>query len=1203
MALRQNEEGNWTLTVGHSTPGVVISGAYLTFTHDGIEESMEPFDITSQEKTLETGWYTELGTTIDVESEIEKYPPENHRFTQNGKKYVVHWDLQAHAHSDSGLTPELSIRATTSTSIPASGGSVSISVSSNTAWTLSTSESWATLNVNSGNGNNNSIKVTLGRYTDTTKDRTVKVIAHGGGLTREITITQRKADVTPTAGIYVTAAQTRIDASGGSVTLAVSSNTAWTLSSNQTWAVLRTTAGSGNNNSVVLDIQSYSGTDSDRNVRITANAGSASDNVTIYQNKYNPGPGPGPDPVISYGFVISADPTTIEWSGSSWLTGEFITYEDDLEVGRTTVLPSAVVWTITKNSAYTEPVTSEGELVAKNDTIYNNREVKVKGTYNGYESNEVSIQVNKKPSTQTRYEVLITPLSNTAITSAGSVTMKAEFLTYADGATEPTSRLDVTSACTWESNKEAVASVSNGVVTGHNETYEEQLVTIKATYDAGGEIGSYYDTQTITVAEKEGEAPATYYTLVVVPTAATIEYSGSTQLQAILYTYQEGNPNPVASATVTSNATWTTDNQYIGVSDDRLSKGKVQGYNYTSDVMTANITATYQQAYSALSASSVITCTGREIDIDVDTDEVKVECSGEYTFTRQITADADLTWHVAVVDVNNIGQEVDWVSASPVNGTGSGEVTITILSDNTAKLSRHCFVWIYYPSDSNTKKEIGIVQYPTPNFVLQPQTINAPQLGSIENINVVTNYPLTLDNNGNDWITLSQAETSNGYKAIVTTSESSAQRSGVVYIGSEYSGECATFNPVPITVNQEYTPPVPPSGNDKVYLYETETSSRVDTLSYNKSAAAQDIEFYISTNANCIVSSVTCTSVCGSTAPLTITETNGTDLTNGATIVPTGLDNKRKLIIHLPQNQYIGYNRDRTYEIRIVTTSYSSSDLNYSDHVEITVHQAYNDYYDTDYTMLFLMGAMDIGQDEITFNSSARYEKPMVVVNARRVYTAGYSSETQVTDYIDNSGVVDGKMSLTVVGDGVVVTRDHTHEGPYIATLNNPYEIYMPANETFDQTGNTKNMTFTLSYTGIGGNVSKTITVHQEWAQKQLEPVDAHMLSGSNSVHVDTASYTAATSGANATIHLQPNTYDVYVTCETGVTLMIGGEYSNFTVGGDMQYGVPYDLGSSNGKSINLVNTRQQSGHYTITITCSKSGKAQKNLLIDVYVQ
>ena len=792
---------------------------------------------------------------------------------------------------------------------------------------------------------------------------------------------------------------------------------------------------------------------------------------------------------------VTATPNELEWNGQSQLSAVIVTYEGQTEKSRTTVQASAVTWNITKNSTYVSGITQEGVLIV-NNTSTTNREIKVQGHYDGLDSEEVAIQVTKKSTDETWYELVVTP------------------------------------------------------------------------------------------------------------TSATIEYNESVQLTATLYTYSAGSQSVITTDVVTTASTWETNNQTIGVSNDVLSKGKVQGNNHLSQETSATITATYYVGTTPYYGTAEITCLGKNIDINVDTDPIDVDCTGLGSFTRHIEADDDITWHAAVVDVDQpIGSEVDWVEVSPANGSGSSDLTITVTKVNSGKTIRDCFVWIYYPADSDTKKEIEVTQYPLPRFNLQGQTISSPQLGSTETISVDTNYPLTFDDDGNSWITFAQEPTQNGYKATITIAETSTERTGTFKIGSMYDGECAEFSPVTFTVNQEYTPPVPPVEDGKVYLAKTIDSETEGELTYDINAAARDIEFYISTNSECVVSIDTMT-YSGNTYPgISITETDGTELSGGTIIAPTGLDNRRKLIAHVPANNWVGYGNEKVYNIRFQTSDYDSGDFNYHDHAEITINQNHNDYTEGQYVISFRYNN-DLGQEEVTINSSARYIQPDVYISATRVYDDGTTSTTHVTDYVLNGGIDDTKIALEVTGNGVVISEDIAHEGGYHASVDHPYELYLPANETFDTSGQTKDIVMTLTYKGTSPWVSKTLTIHQEWSQKQLEPVDMHLLSGFNpSLDVDIAYARVLPTAPGNVIRIQPAADYVYVHGETGVTITVGGETSYFDVGGDMQQYEPYYLGTDNGKYIYLTNKSTLVGdNYEVQIICSKDQKSDKVLTIDVTV-
>lgn len=1206
MALTQNgQTGEWSLTIRHDKPNVSIPA---TFTYDGVSKS---FNITRTDQTIEhTGWFTPLCEPIDVDSIDMQFTPVEFE----GKTYVVRYKNFEVIPYDSGSTQttlELSWTNKNVSSAASTNGTL-LHVSSNTSWTIAKpSGSFANVTVTAGTGNQD-LRVTYSENTDTANSRTAVFTAKTTDdlVIKTFSITQAKASSGSSSGgvitheLVVTPSASTIDATGttsltatyytltdgvrdAGVDVTNDAGCAWSASSSA--ATVSAGVVTGNNTNRLAN----------RNVSIKATYDSISGSAVVTVRKAS-------EPItITYGLVIAADPDEISWNGTSQLSARYVTLANGTETNSVNAPATSVTWTITENSAYTNGISAQGVLTANNDTVYNDRTVKVKGAFSGCESEEVSIFVNRKDSTETRYELVITP-SSTGISSAGTVQLTAEFLTYANGSTTPTNREDVTSSstCTWTSNKTQAATVSGGLVVANNETYDEQLVTIRAEYNG------YYRDASVVVAPKAGEAPRNYYVLVILPTAATLEYQEELQLTAKLYTYQSGNPTPVAESIVTSAVTWTSDNQYVGIGDLLNNKGMAHSYNYRSDVQVANITAEYTHDNVVYSAVSIITANALNINVTVDTTPVDSECSGDTTFTRHINADSGLSWKVEIVDVESLtGHPIDWVTVFPSSGVGSGDIVITLTKPNSGMTKRDCFVWVYYPAEGNLYREIQVNQYPAPRFNLSAQTLTMPQLGSTETVFVDTNYPIAYSNNGNTWLSLQDYSAATGYNLRITSSEASAVRSGTVTVTSEYSGNCATFNPVTLTVNQEYTPPVPPQANGKVFVASSSTGNLVDTLSYEIPAAAQNIDIFISTNAECHI--VSCT------PGLSVTETNNLELSGGTAIsattsASTGIGNRRRLIAHVPVNHDRGYGNDKTYSFRIETSDYSSSDLNYDDHVEITIHQAYCWYTDSGYSISITKirdGYSDISaiNDDITIGSSEHEIYPWIVVTADRNWTDGVSEHAEVSDYMVTNGVDYQILSMSASSALVEIVPDGAHEGSYIPeTYKEPFKLYIPQYKTFPEDQHESARTFDLTFTYVGdyGRATKTIHLHQLWSAKPLEPVDMHLLSGSSpEVLVDSAS---ATVTGNGIIKIQPNIDGLTVTGETNVTLRIGGEYGKFTVEtGGMQYGANYDMGNANSKTIVLRNNPDNASgtHYSVTITCQKNQKQDKILLVNVTVQ
>lgn len=130
----------------------------------------------------------------------------------------------------------------TSMSFDHSSASKSISITSNTDWTVKSSASWLTVSKTSGTGNA-SVNLSASANTNTSS-RSATVTITGGGKTVTCSVTQAAAPA-PEPSIVMLVGAYQVSADAKTVNVYVSSNTSWTVSSNQTWAKPTQTSGSG----------------------------------------------------------------------------------------------------------------------------------------------------------------------------------------------------------------------------------------------------------------------------------------------------------------------------------------------------------------------------------------------------------------------------------------------------------------------------------------------------------------------------------------------------------------------------------------------------------------------------------------------------------------------------------------------------------------------------------------------------------------------------------------------------------------------------------------------------------------------------------------------------------------------------------------------------------------------------------------------
>ena len=149
-----------------------------------------------------------------------------------------------------------------------------LAITSNSSWTTSSDQSWCTVSKSSGNGNDNiTVKVSK---TDAADKRTANVKITAGTLSQTVTVTQN--------GVTLSVSPQKVDFGNKAeeITVAITSNSSWTVSSDQSWCTVNKSSGNGNDNITVKVTQNNSAENRTTNVKITA--GTLSQTVTVTQN-------------------------------------------------------------------------------------------------------------------------------------------------------------------------------------------------------------------------------------------------------------------------------------------------------------------------------------------------------------------------------------------------------------------------------------------------------------------------------------------------------------------------------------------------------------------------------------------------------------------------------------------------------------------------------------------------------------------------------------------------------------------------------------------------------------------------------------------------------------------------------------------------------------------------------------------------------
>jgi hypothetical protein len=221
----------------------------------------------------------------------------------------------------------LGVSATTASIGAAANSTATVNVTSNTTWTSTSDQTWLTVSPAPATGNGTLTFTAAANPLILPRMATVTVSATGA-TSQTITVTQQAASGTATLGVSTTT--TNIGAAANSTaSLDVTSNTAWTASSNQTWLTISPASGTGN--SSLTFTATANPTVSTRTATVTVSAtGASSQTVTVTQTGVSTtlslltpaislAAGTGSTP-IKYTFSVMSNTDWTASSNQAWLT-------------------------------------------------------------------------------------------------------------------------------------------------------------------------------------------------------------------------------------------------------------------------------------------------------------------------------------------------------------------------------------------------------------------------------------------------------------------------------------------------------------------------------------------------------------------------------------------------------------------------------------------------------------------------------------------------------------------------------------------------------------------------------------------------------------------------------------------------------------------------------------------------------------------
>ena len=191
----------------------------------------------------------------------------------NGTHGIRATSVRATVFADAGSNL---VVGTAALSLGAAASSIPVAVTGNVGWTVTDDQSWLSVTPTSGT-NNGSFSVSAAANTATTS-RSGAVTVSGGGITRQITVTQAGQAISN--NLTVSPASLSLGSAAGSGSVAVTANTSWTITDDQTWLSITPASGTGNG---TLTVSAMANTGASRSGTVTVTGGGITRTITVTQ--------------------------------------------------------------------------------------------------------------------------------------------------------------------------------------------------------------------------------------------------------------------------------------------------------------------------------------------------------------------------------------------------------------------------------------------------------------------------------------------------------------------------------------------------------------------------------------------------------------------------------------------------------------------------------------------------------------------------------------------------------------------------------------------------------------------------------------------------------------------------------------------------------------------------------------------------------
>lgn len=265
-----------SITQAGANPDLQLNKNDLSFTADAGSDSFTITSNTSWSVTSDQDWCTVSTSSGSKNGTITVNVSENKSTSSRSATITVKAGEQSQniAVTQGGANATLHLN-TTGIVFESASQSASFTITSNTSWSITSDKTWCTLSSPSGS-NNATVTVYVSENTSTSS-RSATITVKAGEQSQTITVTQAGANAT----LQLNMTSIVFESASQSASFTITSNTSWSIMSDQSWCKLGSFSGS-NNATVIVNVTENTST-SPRSATITVTAGEILQTIAVTQ--------------------------------------------------------------------------------------------------------------------------------------------------------------------------------------------------------------------------------------------------------------------------------------------------------------------------------------------------------------------------------------------------------------------------------------------------------------------------------------------------------------------------------------------------------------------------------------------------------------------------------------------------------------------------------------------------------------------------------------------------------------------------------------------------------------------------------------------------------------------------------------------------------------------------------------------------------